>query len=196
MVQVRDLEQELQAIVRATPWLLDALARVRHVAPAGALIAAGAVRDTVWNVLGGRDAPPPAADVDVVYWQASEEPERARYHQDALARVAPTLCWEVTNQAWVHLWYSASGSAVAALGSVEEGLSTWPETATAVGVRLSAHDTIEVVAPLGLEDLFARLVRHNPARASAAVYAQRLAEKNWLRRFPELQILPSRELPP
>lgn len=131
-------------------------------------------------------------DVDVVYCDANEPVDGAQRYEAELRGAYPALCWEVTNQAWVHVWYAAKvGHEVAPLGSVLEGLATWPETATAVAVRLAADDQIELLAPFGVSDLFDLVVRHNPARASAATYRERSAQKLWARRWPELRILPA-----
>ena len=100
---------------------------------------------------------------------------------------APELPWEAKNQAAVHRWYPARfGMEVPPLESSADGVATFPEVATCVGVRLLADDDLLVVAPYGLGDLFAGVVRHNPARVSAASYAVRLASKDWARRWPRL----------
>jgi len=64
------------------------------------------------------------------------------------------------------------------------GLATWPEVATAVGLCLTPQDQIEVLAPFGLDDLFNMHVRHNPARASAETYRQRVRAKRFAQRWP------------
>jgi hypothetical protein len=171
---------------------MAALALVRDRGPRDAYIAAGALRDTVWNALTGRPTREPHADLDVVYFRADEPSQHQRAHEAELSRHAPQFRWEVVNQAWVHTWYgAASGCDVEPLRSLEQGLATWPESATAVGVRLDASGALHVIAPFGLLDLFALVVRHNPARASAAAYRARIAEKNWAERWPELTILPA-----
>jgi hypothetical protein len=65
----------------------------------------------------------------------------------------------------------------------------WPETATAVAVRLSG-DALEINAPLGLDDLFALLLRPTPCFSSArrAIFDQRIADKKWLTRYPRVRI--------
>jgi hypothetical protein len=155
------------------------------------------VRDTVWNALTGRSHAAPHADLDVVYFANDEPSAWQREHEAQLVRYAPQFRWEVVNQAWVHTWYAeAFAREVEPLRGVEQGLATWPETATAVGVRLDAAGTLHVIAPFGLHDLFALVVRHNPARASGAAYRERVAKKRWAQRWPELQILPSLGEPP
>jgi hypothetical protein len=177
-------------IVRGTPWLLDALHVVRAVGPAGAYIAAGAVRDTVWNCLTGRASSGPHADVDVVYWADLEGAGGSQSHEQCLRRMKPEFDWEVTNQATVHLWRGQiEGSPVAPYKSVADGMASWPETATAIGVRLTDGDDIDVLAPLGLADLFDLRLRYNPAGPGPAVFWRRIATKSWTQRWPELHVV-------
>lgn len=75
--------------------------------------------------------------------------------------------------------------------SATEAIRHWPETATAVAIRLDEQDRLEVAAPLGLEDLFGLIVR--PAgrfqNAKSQIYQQRLHDKNWLATWPKLKVI-------
>lgn len=105
----------------------------------------------------------------------------------------PQPCWEVTNQASVHHWFlQALGQVVPPLRSLEEGVATWPEFATCVGVCLEPDDSLRIVAPHGLDDLFAPRVRHNPVRADAATYERRVAQKRYAHRWPRVEVVPAR----
>jgi hypothetical protein len=187
---LEDAGLALRTIVRRTPWLCEVLAVVHAIGPAGAYVAAGAVRDTVWNALTGHPSSGPYGDVDVVYW-AEAEPEGAAHALEARLRAhLPEIDWEVTNQATVYLWHRhAHGLHVEPHRNVAEGLATWPETATAVGIRLSVEDALEILAPLGLEDLFALHLRHNPVLTSRETFRQRVEGKRWLQRWPELELV-------
>lgn len=180
-------------IVHSTKWLREVLRAVRELGPPGAFVAAGAVRDTVWDVLTGRPSTGPHGDVDVVYWADGELEGAAGLHESSLRAGKPDIDWEVTNQAIVHRWHwQKARRLVAPHQSVKEGVATWPETATAVGIRLALDDTVEVLAPLGLADLFALRLRHNPAQAGVDVFWKRVADKRWMQRWPELRlVLPS-----
>lgn len=104
----------------------------------------------------------------------------------------PSLAWEVTNQATVHRWFAEHlGQTVAPLLSLEDGVATWPEVATCVGVFLRPDDSIGVVAPHGVDDLFGLVVRHNPVRADAQTYRERVASKRFAARRPLLTIHPA-----
>ena len=75
--------------------------------------------------------------------------------------------------------------------SATDAMRHWPETATAVAVRLGADDRIEVAAPFGLDDLFDLIVRPT-ARFQGEkrqAYLDRLRAKNWLATWPDLTIL-------
>lgn len=185
---------DLCAIVRATPWLMEALRAVRAHCPVPAFIGAGAVRAAVWDALHGYAQDRIPADIDVVFHDAAD-PGRARdeAYRQALALAAPRYGWDVTNQAGVHLWYHAhfGGSPVPALGSLDEGVATWPETATAVALRLADDDAIDIVAPLGLDDLMAMVVRWNPARVGRELYMARVTQKDYERRWPGVTIVPA-----
>ena len=78
----------------------------------------------------------------------------------------------------------------AALTSAAEGVATWPETATAVAVRLLPDDKLQVTAPYGLRDLLRGVRRRNPTRVSVEEYRRRLATKQVATRWPRVQIIP------
>lgn len=185
----------LVAIVRSTAWLRALLQTVREMGPPGAFLAAGAVRNAVWDILTGKFSTGPRGDVDVVYWADDEPEDAAVKHQSRLHTARPDVDWEVTNQATVHLWHWRTGQRlVTPHASVEAGIASWPETATAVGVRLAPDDAIDVLAPLGLADLFALRLRHNAAQTDVDVFWERVTAKRWMQRWPELQVvLPSGE---
>ncbi|MDQ0570311.1 hypothetical protein QFZ42_002145 [Variovorax paradoxus] len=53
---------------------------------------------------------------------------------------------------------------------------------------LNENGSVGVVAPHGLGDLFELRVRHNPLRATAATYLQRVESKRFGERWPRLSI--------
>ncbi len=78
-----------------------------------------------------------------------------------------------------------------AYNSVADAMQYWPETATAVAVRLVDDDSVEVNAPLGLDDLFALRLRPTSVFAGEkrSIFQQRLIEKRWLERYPLLTVV-------
>ena len=185
------LEQRLVELARATPWLMQALAAVRSLGLASWCIGAGAVRNMVWDSLHDKASPSALPDIDVAWFdRADVSSARDRALQAKLAALMPGVSWDVTNQAGVHLWFDAYfGKPVEPLASLHDGVATWPEFATAVGLWLDPQDTIGVIAPHGLHDLFDGVIRHNPARASVANFLHRLEQKRYQERWPEVRII-------
>ncbi len=151
-----------------------------------AWIAAGFVRDAVWDALHGRLAAAPVGDVDVVWHDAARrDPVLDRQWEHALRERLPDYDWSVKNQARMHV---RNGDAP--YPDVATAMRAWPETATAVAVRLGADDRLEVNAPYGLDDLFALVVRPTPGFVvrKRAVFDERVAGKRWLTRYPRLRV--------
>ena len=75
--------------------------------------------------------------------------------------------------------------------STANALRYWPETATAVAVRIGRSTLIEIIAPYGLDDLFERRLRATPFFESDKrdVFWQRVVAKQWLERYPDLQLI-------
>lgn len=176
-------------MVRSSHELTAALTAVRSLGLDSWCIGAGAVRSLVWNSLHGFKQTSALDDVDVAYFDSSAGPQQDAHIETRLRRLLPGMHWEATNQATVHHWFASElGQTVAPLQSLEEGIATWPEFATCVGVFLDESDSIAVIAPHGLDDLFNLRVRHNPVRASAATFRQRVASKRFAERWPRLSM--------
>ena len=97
------------------------------------------------------------------------------------------------NQARVHLWYEKKfGGTAKPLTSTLDGISTWPEVATAIGVRLDANGGLDIAAPFGLDDLLDGVWRRNRNRrfnrVTDAEYQARIERKQPHRRWPDLVV--------
>ncbi len=185
-------EHRLAEIIRDTSWLYRALVAARSLELPEWCIGAGAVRNAVWDALHEYQVPNRPADIDLAYFDPSDISQE---HDHALERrlslLEPDLPWEVTNQAGVHLWFEqVFGHPVEPLGSLEEAVASWPETATSVAVTLTAEGDLHVIAPLGLADLFGMVVRRNPRRVSIETYRKRTADKRYMERWPGVRVVP------
>jgi hypothetical protein len=184
----------LAALVRANGWLMRVLAAVRDASVPDAWVGAGVLRDLVW---GGRygagfDATL-VRDVDVPFFDPSDLTRANDNRVTARLRERlPEVPWEAKNQAAVHTWYPRKfgGGAVEPLRSIRDAVGTWPETATAVVVRLTADDAIEVCAPLGLDDLLDGVWRRNPRRVSVEASRARLDRHRPHERWPRVTVVP------
>jgi hypothetical protein len=128
-------------------------------------------------------------DVGVAFFDPEDlSRERDLAAEEALRERAPTVPWEAKNQAAVHLWYPRRfGLEVLAVNSTSEAVPTRPETATEVAARLNGND-IDVVAPLGLDDLLGGVWRRNPRRVTPEEYLARIERKRPQERWPDVVV--------
>lgn len=186
-----DLKARLEEIVRATPSLMHVMAVARDLDLPDWLIFSGAIYQPVLNHLTGRDPDYGIKDYDLGYFDPSDTSYEAE--DVVIRRVAAAFAQpfkemvEVRNQARVHLWFEDKfREPYAPLTSSEEALSRFTTTAFSVGVRLEAGDALTILAPFGLEDLFALRLRPNPTRETTGF--TRTAQ-NAVRRWPELSVV-------
>lgn len=180
---------QLQAIIALDPIRWRILQLVQGLELPDCWVAAGFVRSAVWDHLHQRSVSPLPVDIDVIWF----DNERASAELDArieagLRRQDHRLEWSVKNQARMHLRNDDPPYSSAA-----DAMTRWPETATAVAVRLGAKGVIEVAAPFGLDDLFNLVVRPTTRFqvGKRQVYLDRLRSKNWLATWPDLKIIPT-----
>ena len=186
-----DLTARLEAILRRTPSLMSVMRTVRDLDLSDWLMFSGAVYQPVLNHLTGRGPDYGIKDYDVGYFDPADtsyEAEDVVIRRVAAAFRPPLRAMvEVRNQARVHLWFEDHfGEPYAPLTSTAEALSRFTCTMFAVGARLEPDDAMTIVAPFGLEDLFALRLRPNPTRGEARGLAPTM--ENARRRWPELTV--------
>jgi uncharacterized protein len=184
-------EQRLIELLLANEEFTRMLEAVAGVDPPHWAVGAGVVRDIVWNHLHGYSIPTRHRDVDVVFFDSTDlSAEYDRRVTNELVRRLRGVPWQAKNQAAVHTWYEARfGVAVDPLTSVEDAVGTWPETATSVAVRLRSNGELQIIAPCGLSDLFAMVLRRNPRRASLELFRRRAADKHITERWPRVRVV-------
>ncbi len=187
----RRYDQELRNIIYGNDWFMEVLRTVRECLLPNWFVGAGVIRTLVWDYLHRYSNRTPLKDVDVVYFDATNlSQERDKYILELLTGKLPDVPWEVTNQASVHLWFEEYfGYSVSPLRSIEEAVSTWPETATSIAVRLLMNDELSICAPFGLDDLFDMKLRRNPTRVTLDLFRERVKEKRILHKWPEVKII-------
>jgi hypothetical protein len=181
---MNSLEERLEELVRSDAQLMRILRAVRELDLPEWAVGAGVIRSTVWDRLHGHTSNTPLNDIDVAYFDPTDlDREKEHASERRLTEKMPGIKWDVTNQAGVHLWYEGKwyegkfGYPIAPLLSLEDGVGTWPETATAVAVSLGPDDRLRVIAPLGLDDLFEMAWRRNPRQVTLEIFLRRLEEK-------------------
>ncbi len=185
------LEARLTEIVRADAGLMHGLTVMRELDLPDWRLFSGAVYQAVWNAQTGRPVGYGIKDYDIGYFDAdtSWDAEDVVIKRVAAAFEPPLRDQvEVRNQARVHLWFEDKfGEPYDPLTCTDDAPARFVAPAFAVGVRLEADDAISVVAPFGLEDVFAMTIRPNPTRGLAKGWERVIA--NARGRWPEITVV-------
>jgi hypothetical protein len=188
-------KEALQGLLTDDPLRMKALYAVRALKLADGWVGAGFVRDAVWDHLHGYGRKPVSGDVDVVWFDSGHSsPVHDSELEVELRQQSSGFNWSVKNQARMH---ERNGNTP--YFSTENALRYWPETATAVAVRVGQAGLVEVIAPYGLDDLFELRLRPTPHFESEKlnVFRERVCAKLWLERYPLLRlIVPTNPSPP
>jgi hypothetical protein len=187
MPKPKNFEIQFIEIIRNDRWLMRLLscaASLQLETPWA--IAAGAVRSSVWDYLHGFERKTPPSDIDFIFFDrlnTSNALERDIEHR--LSHLDSTVSWEAVNQATVHDYTREEP-----YSSIEHAMMRWAETATAIGVYLDEQRQLKYYAPHGLDDLMNIVLRpHLVTPKSKEVYLDRVAKKNFQRKWPQLKIL-------
>ena len=137
--------------------------------PDGWLVA-GCLFQTVWNLRSGLGPTAHIKDYDLFYFDASdlsEAAEQAVQNRAAALFADLPITVEAKNQARVHVWYERwFGYPYAPLQSALNGIERFLVPCTCVGLQPSNAPSIAqptLYAPYGLEELYAGLLKPNPA---------------------------------
>lgn len=169
---------------------MDWLRAVREVNPPKWVVGSGAIRNLVWDRLHEYEEPTPLKDIDVCYFDPKDLSKSTEERYESVLNDLIPIAWEVKNQASVHLWYETKfGVKGEPFESIEEAIATWPETCTAVAIRLRDDDELEVIAPFGLDDLFDMVLQRNPARVTHEQFLARLREKRITELWPKVRVV-------
>ncbi|AIQ44759.1 hypothetical protein R70723_01680 [Paenibacillus sp. FSL R7-0273] len=184
-------EQDLLQAVKEDPWMMDILAAVNTLGLPDCWVCAGFVRSKVWDIQHGFSSRTPLADVDVIYYDPSDLREETEKLLEArLREIDSATPWSVKNQARMH-----TVNSLPPYTSSSDGMANFPETATALGLALTAQGDLLLAAPHGINDVIRLVVRPSPRFSSdpylQEVYTQRISQKNWQAVWQQLQIIPA-----
>ncbi|QEO76763.1 nucleotidyltransferase family protein [Pseudomonas brassicacearum] len=177
-------EAQLQILLTQDPARMKILRMARDLNLPDCWVGAGFVRSLVWDHLHQRKLSALPEDIDVIWFEpARASPETDSSLENELSSRCCGLNWSVKNQARMHL-----RNADNPYRSAADAMTRWPETATAVGVRLDHNDEVEVSAPLGLDDLFSLVVRPTDRFRTEkhSIFLDRIRSKAWREIWPEL----------
>lgn len=185
------LEAMFEQAIRRNPVAVAILERAGQLGMPNWYLGAGCLTQTVWNLAHGHEPTAYIRDYDLVYFDATDTSYEG---EDAYIQAAKSLFAdlhaevEIRNEARVHLWFGRHfGYDIPPYESAEHAITTWPTTATSVGVRAEGGRW-RIYAPYGLEDALSLVVRPNKGLVSQDVYEGKAAR--WLAHWPQLTVLP------
>ena len=165
--------EDIEAFLGARKSIVTVLTHVASLALPDSWVAAGFIRNAVWDELAG--VPPDqteASDIDILYFDAS-----------ALAAKLPGPDWQVRNQARMHV---RNGDAP--YTDTAHAMCHWLETPTAIAARLHGGQ-VQLLAPLGVDDLLTLTLRPTAAgKQKRDQFEKRLRERNWQSRWPATRV--------
>ncbi|MEZ5799469.1 MAG: nucleotidyltransferase family protein [Nitratireductor sp.] len=147
-----------ETIVRSDPLVWQALQLARELDLPDWMIISGALYNTVWNALTGKPSGYGIRDIDLFYFDDTDlsyeaEDKAIRNGDKLFGNLAVPV--EIRNQARVHLWYRQRfGRDCPKYGSSSEALGYFASEPM-LGVTLDRNDCLKVVAPFGLDPVFA-----------------------------------------
>lgn len=176
--------EDVATWVTADPLRMACLRTVSELFDGEWFIAAGFVRNLIWDKLSGYETATPLNDIDVIYFDPTNIcADKDRGLELALAGRMPGCVWSVKNQARM-----SDKHAHPPYRDCLDAISYWPEKETAVAVTmLNGGGNLQVVSPFHSSEVVRLAVSRNP-KCTTAVYNERLVEKDWLDSWPDLRM--------
>lgn len=179
------LETQLKQYILEHELLMRDLKLVRNLKLPQCYIAAGYIRNYIWDRLHGFNDRSRHSDIDVVYYDPfNTSLERDIAVENELIDQTNNNKWSVKNQARMHIRNGEDPYL-----STSDALSRWPEVVTAIGARIDDMDNIIICSPHGLDDLFNLIVRRSPLYKDKNYYLERISKKEWKNQWPLITII-------
>ncbi|MBV6762554.1 MULTISPECIES: nucleotidyltransferase family protein [Rhodococcus] len=185
-------ETDFLRILGTNPCIITILDRAPRLGLAEWYLTAGAVFQTVWNHIDGRDPQSGIDDYDLFYFDDTDLSYEAE--DDVIRRAAALfddldVRVEVRNEARVHLWYEDHfGVPATPFTDCKDAIDHFASTTCCYGIRRTHTGDDEIYAPHGFTDLFDMVLRPNPVLAPRKVYETKAAR--WQKEWPHLTVLP------
>jgi uncharacterized protein len=181
-------EEDIIQIVREDVWMMELLRSVQALQLPDWWICAGFVRSKLWDVLHGFSERTPIPDIDVIYFDPSHIDEAVEKKlEEQLKRTHQHIPWSVKNEARMHIVNN-----IPPYSSSIDAISKFPETATALGLKLDENNQIILAAPCGIQDVIHLELKptayFTTSRERSEIYETRLVKKNWQSIWPKISV--------
>lgn len=178
-------KNDLKLLLRENKELMEILGIVQELSLKDSWVAAGAVRNVIWNALSGKAGFDWDSDVDLVFFDPNMTYEDTLKIEEELNKRYPIYQWQVRNQVHMHRHNPKTAPYLSAC----DAISKYPETFTSIALRLQG-DELVLFAPYGIEAILTfechptPYFLENPERM--AIYRKRFSQKNWRQKWPYL----------
>ncbi|GGP11820.1 nucleotidyltransferase family protein [Oceanobacillus neutriphilus] len=171
-----EFEDRLITILKEDSYILSILQTVEKLQLNDCWVAAGLIRNKVWDTL--YNCHTKINDIDVIYFNQTDlSRDTEKRLESKLEELMPEQPWSVKNQARMHV----KNNNLSYISSFD-GVSHFTEIPTAVAAQLH-HQEIKIMAPYGLKDLFQGVVKPTPYYSKDTklhpVYIERMRSKKW-----------------
>ena len=177
-------EADILKAIEQDHWMMETLEAARAIHKPDWWICAGFVRNKIWDVLHGYAKRSPLPDIDFIYFdeeQAEESAEKDLERQ--LRQLLPGRPWSVKNEARMHVV-----NRITPYISSSDAISKFPETVSALGVKLDEQGKLHLIAPWGIQDLLMMKIRpttfFSESKERMNIYERRIEMKKWHVRWP------------
>ncbi|MFC0301258.1 nucleotidyltransferase family protein [Virgibacillus soli] len=172
-------QDDIIELIEADEWMMQILHTAKILALPDWWICAGFIRAKVWDTLHQFTKRTPLPDIDVIYFDPTATDERQeKIYEKQLHKLHKGVPWSVKNEARMHRLHQFPPYT-----SSVDAISKFPETATAIGVKLDAENNLILAAPHGVTDLLQLHLKPTPFFSSTTerldIYRSRLSKKNW-----------------
>jgi hypothetical protein len=181
-------KEDIIQLMSEDEWMMNLLRSAQSLHLPDWWICAGFVRSKLWDALHGFGKRTPLPDIDVIYFDPTHIDEvEEKSLEGVLNRIHPHIPWSVKNEARMHIVNN-----IPPYSSSIDAISKFPETATALGLKLDEHNQIVLTAPCGIHDVIHLELRptayFSETKEGADIYNARLVKKNWQAIWPKIRI--------
>ncbi|MFJ8065244.1 nucleotidyltransferase family protein [Psychrobacillus sp. NPDC096426] len=184
-------EKDIIRVIKEDEWMMELLKAAKLLNLPDWWICAGFVRSIIWDVLHGYKERTLLKDIDVIYFDPTNmEEDLEKELEEQLKNMVPNIPWSVKNQARMHVINN-----LPPYTSSVDGIANFPETVTALGVKLDSQDNVILAAPHGIKDVIHLEVRPTPIFLTTerlrVVYEERVRKKDWISTWTKLKVFHS-----
>jgi hypothetical protein len=177
-------KEDIINLIREDEWMMQVLHLAEELNFPNWFVGAGFVRNKVWDYLHGyHNVEVDTKDIDLVYFDIKGNDYRADESLSKKLIEETGIRWEIINEVYAHKFNNRLP-----FTSTEDAISSWPETATCIGVNLD-RGKLTLLTPYGISDIVNLCIKVNPKFPdNVELVKSRVKEKNWLVKWPKLTL--------